>query len=404
MIENEKIKKENNYKMEISLKLSNYKYSPSEEIEGELIIHPSKEIKLSNILDTSEFYIIFEEKIAYQYFVNSSKTFILDKKILKHKNNKDLDNRKTFKIPIKYKLPDANTKNFHPTFRYFSESVKCIISHSISIELPFISNKSSVNIFIKKFPLEGKINKNELDKIYFGDELIKKYFFFKAGIFSYYIKTKKSITYKEKYPVEIHIDEGELGDIKLDSILINIKKQIYFYNEVNIFTDTLEEIYDSKKLIFNKYQNRINNTIIESLKLPKNEFTPLSLLDIQKINLSKTNINFTPPVDNILFKCNYYLEINFCFNDKLIQDIIINLPIDYYDSEYNINESDKETNEIDDINENKINNKFNQILNKEKNYKITNENNNKNKTYNGFIEITKEDLMKVIDGIKEKNE
>ena len=197
------------------------------------------------------------------------------------------------------------------------------------------------------------MNKNEFDKIFFGDEIIKKILFFKVRIFSYYIKTKKSVSYKENYPVEIHIDESELGDIKLKSILINIKKQIYFYNEFNIFTDTLEESYDTKKLIFNKYQNRINNTIIESLKLPKNEFIPLSLLDIQKINISKTNINFTPPVDNILFKYNYYLEINFCFNDKLVQDIIENLPIDYYDSEFNINEIDKDINLIDDsINEN----------------------------------------------------
>ena len=221
------------------------------------------------------------------------------------------------------------------------------------MELPFISNKSSVNIFIKKIPLENKMNKNEFDKIFFGDEIIKKILFFKVGIFSYYIKAKKSVSYKENYPVEIPIDESELGDIKLKSILINIKKQIYFYNEFNIFTDTLEESYDSKQLIFNKYQNRTNNTIIESLKLPKNEFIPLSLLDIQKINISKTNINFTPPVDNILFKYNYYLEINFCFNDKLVQDIIVNLPIDYYDSEFNINEIDKDINLIDDsINEN----------------------------------------------------
>ena len=63
MNEKDSIKKDINYKFKISLKLSNYKYSPSEEVKGELIIQPSKEIKLNNILDASEFYILFQKKL-----------------------------------------------------------------------------------------------------------------------------------------------------------------------------------------------------------------------------------------------------------------------------------------------------------------------------------------------------
>ena len=180
MKEKENGKKENNYKLKISLNLNNQTYLPSEEIEGLLIIQPNKEIKLSNILEANEFHFLFQETILYQNFESTSKTFILDKKVLKHKNNKDVDNKKILKIPIKYKLPDIKTKNFYPSFIYISDSIKCTISHSLSVELPFISNKSSVNIFIRKIPMQNN-NKSKSDKIIFGDELIKKYFFLMSG-------------------------------------------------------------------------------------------------------------------------------------------------------------------------------------------------------------------------------
>ena len=395
MEEKEKSNKENNYKLKISLKLYNQKYSPSEEVEGVLIIQPNKEIKLSNILEETEFHFLFQETILYENFENTSKTFILDRKVLKHKNNKDIDNKKILKIPIKYKLPDIKTKNFHPSFIYFSESIKCIISHSLSVELPFISNKSSVNIFIRKIPIENK-NKNKSDKIIFGDELIKKYFFFNVGKFNYYILTKKSISYKEKFPIEIYIDESEMEDIKISSVFMKIKKLIYFYNELNVFSNTIEENYDNKQFILNKNLKNKNRTIVESFQLPKTEFIPISLIDFQKINSMKTNLNFTPPVNNILFKCEYSLEISFIFNDKLIPDKIINIPIDYYDNEF-YNKKDNNNILKEDINENKSNfsTKLNKIK-KENNIKINNEKNQKNNnSINGFIQITNQDLKKM---------
>ena len=208
--------------------------------------------------------------------------------------------------------------------------------------------------------------------------------------------TKKSISYKEKFPIEIYIDESEMGDIKINSVFMKIKKIIYFYNELNVFTNKIEESYDNKQLILNKNLKSKNQTIVESFQLPKTEFIPISLIDIQKINIMKTNLNFTPPVNNSLFKCEYSLAISFNFNDKLIPDKQINIPIDYYDNDFY---SKKDTNnniKKEDINKNKskYSTQLNRI-NKEKNIKINNiKNENKKNSINGFIQATKKDLMK----------
>ena len=130
--------------------------------------------------------------------------------------------------------------------------------------------------------------------------------------------------------------------------------------------------------------------------MPKTEFIPISLIDIQKINEMKTSLNFTPPVNNIIFKCEYSLEISFIFNDKLIPDKIINIPIDYYDNEF-YNKKDNNNILKEDINENKSNfsTKLNKIK-KENNIKINNEKNQKNNnSINGFIQITNQDLKKM---------
>ena len=163
-----------------------------------------------------------------------SQTFIIEQKILKFIDNKIVknnDNSDIVQIPIKFKLPDNSKENFYPSFRYFYKSTKCLISHSLIVEIPFISNKASVNIFIRKVPkepIEETNNKNQLNKDLFGDELIKKLFLFNHGKLSYYIRTKKSISYREKYPVEIHIDERDLGNIKIESINMKIKKKNFF--------------------------------------------------------------------------------------------------------------------------------------------------------------------------------
>ena len=368
-------KKGNNYTLNISLKLNKHKYFPSDMIDGEILVQLNKQIKLNNILESAEFHIILKENIFYEYFEKRANSFILDKKILKYKNNKNLDNTLILKIPFNYKLPEASIKNFFPSFRYITESAKCLISHSIIVEIPFISNKSSTNIFIRKIPL-NKIEKNKNNNTYtFGEELIKNYFLFNAGRLAYYIRHKKSITYKDKFEIEIHIDERELGEIKLESIQMKIKKQINFFKQLNIFFDKIEENFNIKKLLLNNINSDIrNNTINESFSLPKTEFIPLSLNDIQNINFLNSNFNFTPPVNNILFKCEYFLEINFSFDSKLIPDKIITIPIDFYDCEYNIQK--RKNNEIN-INKNsniikkyKKNNSFTNFPNKQSINKI----------------------------------
>ena len=126
-------------KWTIVLNLNSYKYSPSEEINGFLKIKPNEDIEINNkIIESFEFQFLFKEKIAYNYTEKNSKIIILEKKLLKFTNYKITDNN-TVIIPIKYKLPVADSENFYPSFRYFSNSIKCLITHSISIELPLLS-------------------------------------------------------------------------------------------------------------------------------------------------------------------------------------------------------------------------------------------------------------------------
>ena len=415
MLQKDSEKSQNDYKCKISLKINKSKYSPLEEIEGILKIIPNEDIKINNFLESNEFLLIFQEKIAYNYSENKSKIIILDKKILSFKEYNKNENINIFEFPIKYKLPNSNTKHFYPTFRYFSDSIKCIISHSISIVLPNKSNKCTVNIFIKKMPSENIDNKNsinELNKTVFGDEFIKKHFSFKKRRLTYLIKTKSSINYKEKLPVEIHIDERELENIRIESVIIKIKKNIYLYNDIHIYKNSLETIYDNKKIILNKKSK--NNIINENLELPETEFMPISQRDIQKVNYKNEKYNFTPPTDNILFKCEYSLQINFHFNSKLKDDKIIDIPIDYYDPQYNNKNNEKllldnnlNNNDfiINDIDEKKKKEKeFNEIFGKD-NYKKNNNINDKKEgnkddfnEFNDFVEITKEDFINTIDG------
>ena len=405
-----------NTKVKILLKLNNHRYSPSEEVEGLLIINSNENIKINDILKNSECIIVLKETIAFKYSENDNETYIIDKKIIKLKIIEEKKDKSTIKLPIKYKIPDASTKNFYPSFRYFSDSIKCIINHSLCVELPFISNKTMVNIIIRKTPLE-KISK-ELNKSVFGDDFIKKYFIIKKGRLTYMIRTKKSITYKEELPVEIHIDERELGDDKIESVDMKLLKHIYLYNELNIYSDHLVESFDKKKIIL-KNKDIKNNTIIENFKLPQNEFIPISVNHIHKIDFVKDKFNFTPPCDNNLFKCEYFLQIVFNFNKKFIQDKIINIPIDYYDPEFDKKINNKKKDEYDKI---KINSKnddeenydndkeFNEVFKKTNSIRnkniIQKDENNKimesieSGIFAGFVDVRNEDIIKIIDGKK----
>ena len=414
----EKIEEEtsNNINVKLSLKLNNQRYSPSEEVECLLIIKSNQDTKLTDILKHSECILILKEKIAYKYSEKDNETYIIDKKSIKFDKIEEKEDMTTLKLPIKYKIPDVSTKNFFPSFRYFSDSFKCIINHSICVEIPFISNNASANIFIRKTPLE-KISE-ELNKSVFGDEFIKKFFLIKKGRLTYMIRTKKTISYKEKLPVEIHIDERELGDNKIESVDMKIIKHIYLFNELNIYSDYLEESFDQKK-IFLKDKNIKNNTIIENFLLPEKEFIPISTKHIHKIDFKKDKFNFTPPVENDLFKCEYCLRIVFNFNKKFIKDKTINIPIDYYDPEFdnkiNDNKKDEEKkttiNQINDSEENNDNDEeFNEVFRKTVSFRNKNiikkdEDNNvmesiDNGIFGGFVDVNNEDIIKIIDGKK----
>ena len=400
-------KNKNNYNLKLSLKLSKSKYTPTEEIQGLLLVeineneNDQNKLVLDDILQSGGFQIIFQEKIAYHYSENKSQIYILDKKPLQFNENEIIKDKKSAKISIKYKLPDETLNYFYPTFRYFSNSIKCIITHAIQVELPLKSKKTSVNIFIRKLP-KAKIDdkKDELDKVIFKDETIKKYNLFNKGRLAYLIKTKKGINYQEKLPVEIHIDERELDAIKIESITMNIKKNIYLYNDIHMYNNSLETSFNKRKIYLNK--NEKNNIIEENLELPKTEFIPLSQNDIQKLNYADKTFNFTPPVDNILFKCEYCLQVILNFNSKLMKTKIIDIPIDYY--EIKKNNCVAEQNEVEHIivNDNDGSDiEFNEIFGKENNDK----NNGKiidkiDNDINDFTEITKKDFINAIDGKK----
>ena len=396
-------KDENEKKFKISIKLNKYSYFPLEEIDGLIVIHSNKPEEFGSILDCTDFCFILTQKVGHMCNSNCMKIIKIDDKLINYDNIKGFDTTNGLEIPIKYKIPDFNNPKFYPSFRYFSNIMKCIISHTLSVEIPFLSNKSSTNIFIRKPPLEDKNEKNknkeELNNFVFGDELIKK-LFKNIGRLSYYIKTKKSISYKEKLPLEIYIDISVLGSIKIDSITIKIKKIIYLYDEHgNNNGEILEKDFDQKKIVF---KNTDNNSIIkESLELPKDEFVPISIKDIHKPKLLEGKSNFTPPLKNILFDCNYFLIIYFKFESKIIKDKKIRIPIDLYDNLYyeqkKENNFDKSKLDIDE--ENNIGS-INE-LNEEDNDNINNINNNKEEEEKeGFVIFENEDFMKAFQGKK----
>jgi hypothetical protein len=397
-IKNDKI--ENNYKLKISLKINKLKYFPSEEINGFIIIQNYENNELIDKIKSYEIHIIFQEKILYYYSEKNSKTFILDKLSLKIKDYEIIEDKKYVRVPFKYKLPESSKENFYPSFRYFSNSIKCLITHFISIEIPTISNKNSINIFIRKIPkkLDYKINSKDLDKTIFKDEFIKNCLSLKKGRLSYLIKTKEYIFYKDKIPVEIHIDERDLGELKIESVNIKIIKHIYIYNNLHVYGNSLSTNYDIKNISLNK--NIKNNVIIENFQLPETEFTPISLRDILKINY-KSKYNFTPPLDNILFKCEYILHISFKFHSKLVKDKSIDIPLDFCDNiNKNENASDKQLMTGDEIN---IDTEMEKILEGEGNDLIINNDQsfeNEINFNNGFVQITKEDFINALDGKK----
>lgn len=346
-------KEEENKKYKILLRLNKYKYFPSEEIEGTIIIHPNENMESDKALDFSEICFTFKQKMAFICLTNNLQQLDLDEKKVQFDNIERDHNTNDLKIPTKYKIPDITTKNFTPSFRYFSPSLKCIVGHTLSVEIPNLSNKSAINVFIKKPPLKEKDQNNnkikeELNKCVFGEEIIKK-IFTKIGRLSYYIKTKKSIHYKEKLPVEVNLDTSQLGSVEIESITMSIKKHLLLFDFqcVNSGGGYLDKHYDTKKIIF---KNSENYSITEYLELPKDEFETIKNKDIHKPNILEGKCNFTPPLSNDLFKCEYCLTITFILHDKMIKDKTISIPIDLYDNEIDQKNDKKDEDDIDIVN------------------------------------------------------
>ena len=104
MNENDSKKNKNNYNLKLSLKLSKSKYTPTEEIQGLLLVeineneYDQNKLVLDDILQSGGFQIIFQEKIAYNYSENKSQIYILDKKPLKFNENEIIKDKNSAKI------------------------------------------------------------------------------------------------------------------------------------------------------------------------------------------------------------------------------------------------------------------------------------------------------------------
>ena len=435
-------------KVKIFLKINKFKYFPLEEIDGFIIIKSNKDLELNNSLDSPEVCFTLTQKMAHLCVSNCINVSKIDQQLYHYDNIKGSDISNGLQIPIKYKIPDITTPNFYPSFRYVSPDMKCVIIHTLTIEIPFFSNKAMFNLFIRKPPPKenndknkNNNNKDDLFKGIFGDEIIKK-LFTKMGRLSYYIKVKKSLYYKDKLPVEINIDTGQLGNIIIESIILKIKKCIilYDYDGYTNNEEKLEKDFDLKKIIF-KGNTIKNNSITETLQLSKEEFVPLSAKEICRPKISEGNNNFTPPLKCSLFECKYYLYVEFILLDKLMKNKIVEIPFDLSDNQDDIKDKDikKEKNEEEDLDIGEINeigigsinemndedneNENDEIFrdferesvrkrndNKIKNIKnnnnitindnITNNNtndnniNNNNKEYEGFVIFDDDDFMK----------
>jgi len=415
-----------NFKYKITLKLNKYKYFPSEEIKGSIILHQNNQKEIGKITDCSEIGFELLEKIAHICDTNCMKILKIEDQIIPY-NLKGFDTSKDIVIPIKYKLPELKNQ-FYPSFRYFSPSFKCIISHTLTAEIPFLSNKSRINIFIKK-PEKKDNNNNEEYKFVFRDESIKL-LFKNMGKLSYYIKVKKSNPYKEKIPVEIHLDTSVLKNLIIESINLKIKKRIYLFDyDGNNNGEIFEKNYDMKKTLIKSLDNDI---IKESLELPEEEFVPIPMKEIHKPNIMEGgNCNYSPPVRTSLFVCEYIVIVYFIFKNKLIQNKSVRIPIDLYDNDNDNkknNEKDLDNNEIilddDDKGIGSIN-EFNddpykndelirdpdrESMKKNNGESKNNINNNinnindssDNKEIDGFIVCSNEDFVKVFETKKNK--
>ena len=424
-------------RLEISMKLNKYEFFPSDTIEGNISIVPNSEILNNKELENINILFSLVQKIFYDVkefnFAENNmeikkdfKSSILIQKTINYANLKEFEIGEGYNIPFQISLlplqsetsmPSSNkndNSNFYYSFRYISPDIKCMINYSLSIEICGESNKCSQNIFIKKIPnkiLDKNINKENEIKI-FKEDVVKKLKYFKAGKLNYFIKIKKHIKYNEDIPLEIHLDETELNNLKVKSITFSLKKYITIKNCYKSYENT---ICKKKTLLLNPDKNK---TINELIQVDKNEFNKIPNEELQK-NFKKiikecennnliNNImkyNFTPPIENEYFKCNYLLKVVFDLDSTLAGEKYLVIPIDFYDEDYdilNINNDNNDNN--NDNNNNDINNINIKNENNINQNNINNENNLKNDICDDFTIIETEDFMDMIDGKKKLNE
>ena len=379
----------------INLEVNEYKFFPGEIIEGILNIKATDNLINKYILNDIIIYFSLTEKISYyceqlDYTYETISHFKENKTYLIHEitNNCDYLNGYSInyglKIPFKFPIPKIDkNNNLMPTFIFIEKNFQCYIIHQLNVEIKNKSNTFSIDIFIRKPKLvTGNNNVN-----IFRDEMIKKYFMFKIGKLSYYIETINSCNYSNNLPVEIHLDQTDLKNIKIKSINLSINKTI-FIKDIN---------FSYKKIIFSKNinisDNLNNKQFKENIKI-NCEFPEISKNIIEKqiygnigVNEIKSirKYNYSPPLENLFFKCSYVLKIVLIFEAHLIQNRIVEIPIDYFDEGNNNLKGNFEGNILESCKEKEVNKNYENKLN------ILND---------GFIVLTKEEFINLIDGKK----
>ena len=432
----EKTNKTNNPKKFIisSIKLNKYKFFPGETIEGKLTIIPNKDFQGNdnNILKITNISFHLAQNIIYNVstlnFMNNleeqkenNKQTTIKKELINFEHLKGYEIKEILEIPFQFIIPpmdDNSSQNFMPSFRFISPKLKCFIFHILSIKIPGESNFLYIIIFIRKLPnklLDDKDNKKdsnnneELETHIHKENIVKICKLFKAGKLNYKIKINKSLKYQdENIPIEIHLDLTDLKKVSVKSINISFIKSLTFKKNSRIYKETISEkmisiLKDKKDIIIKDY-----------IQINKEDFPDLSAEEFQKeynqiinecdalnndknLYQNKMKNNFTPPIENELFKFEYLLDIVFNLS-TLTKDNNIIIPIDFYDGDYNnINLLFPDNNNKD--NSNSINNENNiiDIDNKE-----VNENNEiqkliKEDNYNDFVIINTKDIINNLD-------
>lgn len=375
----------------INLELEKFKYFPGDVIEGNINLklkdtlinkNISEELIINYCLIENIYYYCEKEDYTYETVThfNDNKIYEIKKEEINYDYLIGYSIAYGLIIPFQFKIPSFEENNdFHPTFRFVDDNFQCFVSHKLIIEIKNKSNKISKELFIKK----TKMVKDNNSVTIFKDEMIKKYFLMNIGRLSYYILTVKSCSYNKPLPVEIHIDKTEIKNIKIKAIELSIKKNITI-KEINF---TYNKTLITKQI---KVSDDLSNTQFkEYLPFNKKEFSELNKEEFEKeLNQNKDDnflnhikkYNFSPPLDNTLFKCSYMLTILIKFEETFINNRIVELPIDYYDEKNEIHEENSEfQKDQTHINDKELN----------KSNALTDE---------GFTLLTKEDFMELIDG------